>query len=640
MLKVLLLLLALVAVAGNPRHSTGAHHGKHGGVPRGRGGGNFTLPRSITELNTVDTPKRFSVVSMAVSHHSDVGWHVPALHDKYSIGWNRTFAADKMLRPYACTLRFYAMGLEKVLEPFMKGGTGYLGLEVNTATHGPGGKREVKEDKEQEKKPAGKGKTSWHGFDKVEALKAHCYYMTNKGYGSEFVDDPKTLGIAVYCPIALDVEVGEYGFRKIMEPGFFCRSLADYAVKAELYLRPTDFHLVGKDQDFLQVLQNSASAGDPTVLSKAIDAAAVEVAPRELRADFTTLPAAPRLQDVRLAEALDPRPHAVCTVQTFRNNQTGPMLYAFVQYYLALGWRVIVYDRFGLHREFMADLAGLEGVEYHPFTVFQLVNPNKYNDEYAKAQGVDRKVFYQMEKNWGYKGKKADTADQDQDKSKTYDYARIEYAHLDMILYVDADELLYCPQAVQHGLDSQRNYQQKIMQSFSAQGVEEMRFVRIPYSGRAPKYPGFNGTKEELWEKDFTENTEQCMLNSYAKRDVAGLIGCWSSASGYDNFPKSADFGSVCPFHYNHWSCDGMRNGGRDYVATRCRCKVSFDMINGFEYKPMLKRCHLMHFNDNKYKFQVRREKHANDHGSIDEINPIVTSLYAKAGTAKTKTKT
>jgi hypothetical protein len=61
-------------------------------------------------------------------------------------------------------------------------------------------------------------------------------------------------------------------------------------------------------------------------------------------------------------------------------------------------------------------------------------------------------------------------------------------------------------------------------------------------------------------------------------------------------------------------------------------------MINGFEYKPMLKRCHLMHFNDNKYKFQVRREKHANDHGSIDEINPIVTSLYAKAGTAKTKT--
>ena len=27
------------------------------------------------------------------------------------------------------------------------------------------------------------------------------------------------------------------------------------------------------------------------------------------------------------------RPHAVCTVQTFRNAQTGPMLYMFVNYY-------------------------------------------------------------------------------------------------------------------------------------------------------------------------------------------------------------------------------------------------------------------------------------------------------------------
>jgi len=633
MLKALfLVLLALVAVDGNLRR-TASHHGKHGGVPRGKGGGNFTLPRSISELNMIDTPKRFSVVSMAVSHHSDVGWHVPSLHVKYSVGWNRTFASEKMLRPYACTLRFYALGLESTLEPFIKGGTGYVGIEVNPANTGPARKNGPKEDKDKDKdkgkdkpdKPA-KGKLSWYGFDKVEALKAHCYYMTNKGYGSEFVDDPKTLGVAIYCPITLDVEVGEYGFRKIMEPGFFCRSFADYAVKAELYLRPSECLLVGKDLDFLSVLQSSAA--DPSVLSKAVDAAALEVAPRELRADFSNLPAAPRLQDVRLAGALDPRPHAVCTVQTFRNNQTGPMLYAFVHYYHSLGWKVIVYDRFGLHREFMQELAGLEGVDYHPFTVFQLVNPNKYNDAYAAAQGMDRKVFYQMEKNWGYKGKKADTADQDQDKSKTYDYARVEYAHLDMILYVDADELLFCPQAVHSGVESQRNYQQKLMQGFSVQGIEEMRFVRIPYSGMAPKLPGFNGTKEELWEKDFTENTERCMQAAYAKRDVGALIGCWSSASGYDNFPKSADFGSVCPFHYNHWSCDGMRNGGRDYVATRCRCKVAFDMINGFEYKPMLKRCHLMHFNDNKYKFQARREKHANDHGSVDETNPIVAALY------------
>jgi hypothetical protein len=39
-----------------------------------------------------------------------------------------------------------------------------------------------------------------------------------------------------------------------------------------------------------------------------------------------------------------------------------------------------------------------------------------------------------------------DTADQDGDKVRTYDHARVEYAHLDTVMYVDSDELLYCPQ--------------------------------------------------------------------------------------------------------------------------------------------------------------------------------------------------
>jgi hypothetical protein len=47
------------------------------------------------------------------------------------------------------------------------------------------------------------------------------------------------------------------------------------------------------------------------------------------------------------------------------------------------------------------------------------------------------KYFYKMEKNWGFTGAaEADTADQDQDKTKTYDIIRLEYAHLDSILYI------------------------------------------------------------------------------------------------------------------------------------------------------------------------------------------------------------
>ena len=288
-----------------------------------------------------------------------------------------------------------------------------------------------------------------------------------------------------------------------------------------------------------------------------------------------------------------------------------------------MGWRVIIYDRFALHKEFLLDLIGMPGVDYHPYTMFELTNPTKYNEEFKKQQGTDRMYFYSMEKRWGFKGNaQADTADQDQDKTKTYDHCRVEYSHLDMVLYIDTDEIFYCPQSVAN-IDSQRRYQQKIMRHFTSQGVEEMRFVRLPYSGMAIK--DFNGTKEQLKEADFTENTEKCMSSAYETKNIATMFKCWSSASAYDNFPKSADFGGVCPFHYNHWSCDGMRNGGRDAGNNipRCRCKVAFDMINGFEYKPILDRCHLMHFNDNKFLFQSRREKHANDHGNIQEYNAV-----------------
>ena len=47
-----------------------------------------------------------------------------------------------------------------------------------------------------------------------------------------------------------------------------------------------------------------------------------------------------------------------------------------------------------------------------------------------------------------FSGTIADTADQDGDKVRTYDHSRIEYAHLDTMMYVDSDELLYCPQVI------------------------------------------------------------------------------------------------------------------------------------------------------------------------------------------------
>jgi hypothetical protein len=46
----------------------------------------------------------------------------------------------------------------------------------------------------------------------------------------------------------------------------------------------------------------------------------------------------------------------------------------------------------------------------------------------------------------------------------------------------DADELFFCPQAFE-GVDRQKHLQHRLMNQFRSRGVEEMRFVRIPYSG-------------------------------------------------------------------------------------------------------------------------------------------------------------
>jgi len=99
---------------------------------------------------------------------------------------------------------------------------------------------------------------------------------------------------------------------------------------------------------------------------------------------------------------------------------------------------VIVYDRFGLHREYLESILTSHGFYYHPFTVYQLAQPSKYNSEYAKRQGFGNKYYYKMEKSWvkGYGDNKADTADQDQDKTRTYDYSRLEFSHMDTILYL------------------------------------------------------------------------------------------------------------------------------------------------------------------------------------------------------------
>ena len=84
------------------------------------------LPASVEQWGFLDKNRKISLLSMVVDHHSDGSWYMPSLHEKYSIGWNRTVEKGFMNRPHACNIRFYGVGLASHLEGFEDGGTGYL----------------------------------------------------------------------------------------------------------------------------------------------------------------------------------------------------------------------------------------------------------------------------------------------------------------------------------------------------------------------------------------------------------------------------------------------------------------------------------------------------------------------------------
>jgi hypothetical protein len=106
----------------------------------------------------------------------------------------------------------------------------------------------------------------------------------------------------------MDDEVGPFLFARKMETGYFCRPLSEQPAEIELHLRPTEY-----------------SENNPV---KA-----------EIFSEFYTPPAMRRSLKIREQTLSNYRPHAVCTVQTFKNQFTGPMMYFFIAYYQLMGWK-------------------------------------------------------------------------------------------------------------------------------------------------------------------------------------------------------------------------------------------------------------------------------------------------------------
>ncbi len=106
----------------------------------------------------------------------------------------------------------------------------------------------------------------------------------------------------------MDDEVGPFLHNRKMETGYYCRPLSEYEAEIELHLRPTEF-----------TQENPVRS--------------------EIFSEFYTPPGAQRSLKIREEVLTNYRPHAVCTVQTFKNQFTGPMMYFFIAYYQLMGWK-------------------------------------------------------------------------------------------------------------------------------------------------------------------------------------------------------------------------------------------------------------------------------------------------------------
>ena len=79
---------------------------------------------------------------------------------------------------------------------------------------------------------------------------------------------------------------------------------------------------------------------------------------------------------------------------------------------------------------------------------------------------------------------------------------------------------------------------------------------------------------------------------------LAQMHACFSNSSTVQTWQKSMDLGQRCPFHYNHWSCDGGRAAGRQIF---CRCRVGVRSWSRASMSRLGDTCHLLHYYPHAY---------------------------------------
>lgn len=110
-----------------------------------------------------------------------------------------------------------------------------------------------------------------------------------------------------------------------MEQGYYCRPLTEYPAEIEIHLRPSNYNSIIAGNNALGLTTTTTTTtivkkGGSSDISSGSSSTSSVV---EIQAEVHSNPTETRAMFVKSMLATDYRPHAVCTVQTFRNAHTG-----------------------------------------------------------------------------------------------------------------------------------------------------------------------------------------------------------------------------------------------------------------------------------------------------------------------------
>lgn len=265
-----------------------------------------------------------------------------------------------------------------------------------------------------------------------------------------------------------------------------------------------------------------------------------------------------------------------CVVQTFQNPSSGYNMWMFTKYHSSIGLTVVIYDRFGLHYEFVKDLIDQHGVVYHDYTPIEILHPQKYNRQYAEQQGSDFKFFYGRDK--AFDG--ADSAaisrpvvdadnalQQDVDKQITFDVVRLNYDTRYKIVFLDSDELL-APSQILGNRTFFKNEPAIPVSEFPIELVKERLYshwgseepLNEEYQLYRMGVAAFTPSRvihvmNVSLDGDMILPTQNCMRTGYDARNMSAMMSCWSDAMVKQTWNKFMDPQGTCPFHWVHKAC-------------------------------------------------------------------------------------